>query len=144
MQILLVVGSVFVGLAALIHVYIFYLESITWSKPGTWKTFGLASQAQADTMKPMAYNQGFYNLFLAVGVIVGLVLVGTGVAAQAGYALTLAPLSISFQSGEDGLRCKSARNGVVCRRAGMAAQPSQPPERPWCYLWPSLELRSRR
>ena len=90
MQILLVVGSVFVGLAALIHVYIFYLESITWSKPGTWKTFGLASQAQADTMKPMAYNQGFYNLFLAVGVIVGLVLVGTGVAAQAGYALTLA------------------------------------------------------
>ena len=90
MQILLVVGSVFVGLAALIHVYIFYLESITWSKPGTWRTFGLASQAQADTMKPMAYNQGFYNLFLAVGVIVGLVLVGTGVAAQAGYALTLA------------------------------------------------------
>jgi putative membrane protein len=89
MQILLVVGSVFIGLAALIHVYIFYLESIVWSKPGTWKTFGLTTQAQADTMKPMAYNQGFYNLFLAIGVIVGLVLIATGTAVPAGYALAL-------------------------------------------------------
>ena len=89
MQILLVVGSVFIGLAALIHVYLFYLESIVWSKPGTWKTFGLTTQAQADTMKPMAYNQGFYNLFLAIGVVVGLVLIGAGAAVPAGYALAL-------------------------------------------------------
>lgn len=86
---LLVAGSVFVGLAALIHVYIFYLESIAWSKPKTWKTFGLRTQADADTVKPMAYNQGYYNAFLAAGVIVGLVLLFTPSTQQAGFALVV-------------------------------------------------------
>ena len=88
MQILTIIGAVFLSLAALIHVYIFYLESIAWSKPKTWKTFGLTSQSEADTVKPMAYNQGYYNGFLALGVIVGLVLITTNVA-QAGYALAI-------------------------------------------------------
>ena len=80
------VGAVFVGFAALVHLYIFYFESIAWSKPKTWKTFGITSQGDADTIKPMAYNQGYYNAFLAVGVIVGLVLLTTNLV-QAGYAL---------------------------------------------------------
>ena len=88
MQILTIIGAVFLSLAALIHVYIFYLESIAWSTPKTWKTFGLRSQSEADTVKPMAYNQGYYNGFLALGVIVGLVLITTNVA-QAGYALAI-------------------------------------------------------
>ena len=88
MQALTIIGAVFLGLAALIHVYIFYLESIAWSKPKTWKTFGLRSQTDADTVKPMAYNQGYYNGFLAIGVILGLVLITTNVA-QAGYALAI-------------------------------------------------------
>jgi len=88
MSILAIIGAVFLGLAALIHVYIFYLESIAWSKPKTWKTFGLTTQTEADTVKPMAYNQGYYNGFLAIGVIVGLVLLTTNVA-QAGYALAI-------------------------------------------------------
>ena len=88
MQILTIIGAVFLSLAALIHVYIFYLESIAWSKPKTWKTFGLTSQSDADTVKQMAYNQGYYNGFLALGVIVGLVLITTNVA-QAGYALAI-------------------------------------------------------
>lgn len=85
--VLLIAAAIFLGLAALVHVYIFYLESIAWSKPSTWKTFGLKSQADADTMKPMAFNQGYYNAFLAVGVIVGLVLLATPGVEQAGYAL---------------------------------------------------------
>ncbi|MEP6482212.1 MAG: DUF1304 domain-containing protein [Rhodoglobus sp.] len=85
----LIIGSVFLGLAALIHLYIFFLESVIWSKPSTWKTFGLANQADADTVKPMAYNQGFYNVFLAIGVGVGLVLVGTHTLSQAGLALAI-------------------------------------------------------
>ncbi len=64
-------------LAALIHVYFFYLESIAWTKPSTWKVFGLGSQDEADVTKSLALNQGFYNLFLAIGVIVGVGLVGT-------------------------------------------------------------------
>lgn len=86
---LLVAGLVFVGLAALIHFYIFYLESIAWSKPRTWKAFGLRSQADADTVRPMAYNQGYYNSFLAAGIIVGIVLIATPRLEQAGVALVL-------------------------------------------------------
>ncbi len=66
---------VFAGLAALLHVFFFYLESIAWRKPKTWKTFGLASQAEADTTASLAYNQGFYNLFLALGANAGIDLV---------------------------------------------------------------------
>ncbi len=39
---------------------------------------GSASQADADVIRPMAFNQGFYNLFLALGVIGGLLLVASG------------------------------------------------------------------
>ena len=85
---LLIIGSIFATLAALVHVVIFYFESIGWTKPAVWKRFGLASQAEADTVRAMAYNQGFYNLFLAVGTLVGVVLLTTGVA-QAGYAVAL-------------------------------------------------------
>jgi putative membrane protein len=63
---------VFAFIAALLHVYIFTMESVTWTRPATWKRFGVASQADADTTRPLAYNQGFYNLFLAVGALLGL------------------------------------------------------------------------
>jgi putative membrane protein len=88
-QALLVGALVFVAIAALIHFYIFYLESIAWSKPSTWKTFGLRSQTDADTMRPMAYNQGYYNAFLAAGIVVGIVLIHTPGMLQAGVALVL-------------------------------------------------------
>lgn len=88
-QALLIGALVFVGLAALIHFYIFYLESIAWAKPSTWKTFGLRTQADADTMRPMAYNQGYYNAFLAAGIVVGIVLIHTPGMLQAGVALVL-------------------------------------------------------
>ncbi len=63
---------VFALIAALLHVYIFTMESVTWTRPATWKRFGVASQADAETTRPMAYNQGFYNLFLAVGALIGI------------------------------------------------------------------------
>lgn len=69
------VALVLAGIAAALHVFIWSMESITWTEPATWKRFGLDSQADADTTAPMAYNQGFYNLFLAVGTIIGIVLV---------------------------------------------------------------------
>ena len=61
----------FALLAALLHVYIWVLESFRWTEPSTRKTFGV-SEADAEVTRPMAYNQGFYNLFLAVITIVGL------------------------------------------------------------------------
>ncbi len=68
----------FASIAALLHVYIFTMESLTWTRPTTWKRFGVASQNDAETTRPLAYNQGFYNLFLAIGAFVGIVMVAVG------------------------------------------------------------------
>jgi putative membrane protein len=69
-----ILATVVAALAALLHVYIFVMESVQWTQPRVWKRFGVPDQAAADTTKPMAYNQGFYNLFLAIGAVLGLVL----------------------------------------------------------------------
>jgi putative membrane protein len=73
-----VLASIFVGLAAVLHAYIFWMESIAWSRPEVWKRFSVADQRTADTNRPMAYNQGFYNLFLGIGAALGLVLWWSG------------------------------------------------------------------
>ncbi len=61
----------FAILAAALHVYIWILESFRWTEPSTRKTFG-TSEADAEVTRPLAYNQGFYNLFLAIITLVGL------------------------------------------------------------------------
>jgi putative membrane protein len=63
---------IFAGLAALLHVYIFVMESFTWTSPRTRATFGTTAE-EAETTKLLAFNQGFYNLFLAVVTAVGIV-----------------------------------------------------------------------
>ncbi len=68
-----VLGVVLIALAALFHVVIFVSESVTWSRPATWRRFAVASQADADVLRPLALNQGYYNLFLAVVAIAGVV-----------------------------------------------------------------------
>jgi putative membrane protein len=68
---MLIVACVFAGLAAVLHVYIFVLESLRWEDPATRRTFGTTEETAAIT-QPLAYNQGFYNLFLAIGTGVGL------------------------------------------------------------------------
>jgi putative membrane protein len=64
-------GCVVVGLAGLLHVFIFYLESVAWTSERARKIFGTGSVESAQTTKEMAFNQGFYNLFLAVMALVG-------------------------------------------------------------------------
>ena len=86
--ILLTLGIILVALAAVIHVVIFYFESIAWTQPKIWKRFGLRSQEDAEVVKPMALNQGFYNLFLAIGVAIGLIITFNG-NLDAGYGITL-------------------------------------------------------
>lgn len=88
-----IIATVFAALAALLHVYIFTMESIQWTQPRVWRRFGVADQASADLTKPMAYNQGFYNLFLAIGTVIGLALFWAGdpgsTASVAGRTLVL-------------------------------------------------------
>ncbi|HYP96934.1 MAG TPA: DUF1304 domain-containing protein [Mycobacterium sp.] len=70
-------GLIFAILAALLHVYIFVMESLTWTSPRTRATFGTTPET-AETTKELAFNQGFYNLFLAIVTAVGMVAVFTG------------------------------------------------------------------
>ena len=75
---MIITGLVLVGIAALIHVYIFYLESVTWTSARTRAIFGIASAEEAETTRPLAFNQGFYNLFLAIAVALGIVFIAAG------------------------------------------------------------------
>ena len=67
---MLIAACVLAALAALVHVYIFVLESVRWEDPATRRVFGTTEETAAIT-QPLAYNQGFYNLFLAIGTAVG-------------------------------------------------------------------------
>ncbi|MFV2098385.1 DUF1304 domain-containing protein [Micromonospora sp. LOL_014] len=78
---MVVAGLVLAGVAALIHGYIFYLESVVWTAPRTRAVFGVRSEQDALTTRALAFNQGFYNLFLAVAVVAGIVVVATGATA---------------------------------------------------------------
>lgn len=74
---MIVLGLVFAALAAALHVFIFYLESIAWTGPRARAVFG-ATEQQALATKEMAYNQGFYNLFLALAAALGVLLTAAG------------------------------------------------------------------
>ena len=81
-------GLILAALAAALHVYIFVLESLQWTAPRTRATFGTTPE-EAETTKLLAFNQGFYNLFLAIVTVVGLIAVATG-ARAVGSALVFA------------------------------------------------------
>lgn len=73
-----ILATAFAAFAALLHVYIFVMESVQWTQPKIWRRFGVADQAAAETTRSLAYNQGFYNLFLAIGTVLGIVLFFAG------------------------------------------------------------------
>jgi len=92
-------------LAGAIHVLIFCMESLWWTSPGVRTRFRqLPEQAQAT--KLFAFNQGFYNLFLAVGVFAGLTLVLIGHVVS---GLTLATWSCASMLGAAVVLAASAR-----------------------------------
>ncbi|RRH96189.1 DUF1304 domain-containing protein [Mesorhizobium tamadayense] len=67
------IGNILVGLVALIHCYIVYLEMVLWDTPRGHKAFNLKPHF-ASASKVLAANQGLYNGFLAAGLIWGLYL----------------------------------------------------------------------
>ncbi|TXK19950.1 DUF1304 domain-containing protein [Homoserinibacter sp. GY 40078] len=85
---LLGVGAGVASLAAGIHVYIWILESIRWGTEGTQRTFGVRTREEGEVLRTMAYNQGFYNLFLAFGAGAGVSLALSGLV-EAGLAIAL-------------------------------------------------------
>jgi putative membrane protein len=86
-----IVALVATVLAALLHVYIWSMESLTWRKPATWKRFGVSSQEDAETQALFAFNQGFYNLFLGIMAAIGVVAIHRpGAGGYIGWTLILA------------------------------------------------------
>ncbi|ORA35073.1 DUF1304 domain-containing protein [Mycobacterium aquaticum] len=85
---MVIAGLVFAALAAVLHVYIFVMESLTWTSPRTRATFGTTAET-AEITKELAFNQGFYNLFLAIVTGIGILGITLGHNAV-GVALVLA------------------------------------------------------
>ncbi|MEV0459673.1 DUF1304 domain-containing protein [Catellatospora methionotrophica] len=72
-----VVAQVFAVLAGLLHVLIFTMESVLFRRPQVHGRFRVKPQDLA-AVHPWAFNQGFYNLFLGLGALGGVVAVHTG------------------------------------------------------------------
>ncbi|AJT41108.1 DUF1304 domain-containing protein [Psychromicrobium lacuslunae] len=83
------ISAIFAILAGLIHCYFWFLESVRWRQPAAWQRFGVKNQDEADTLAEMAFNQGYYNLVIGIGSIVGAVLLFTGVPALMLFAAGL-------------------------------------------------------
>lgn len=85
---MLTAAMVLAVLAAALHVLIFYMESIAWEGPLARKTFG-GTPEEARPHAFYAFNQGFYNLFLALQTLTGVALAALG-HVELGAALILA------------------------------------------------------
>lgn len=68
----MLIAAIFGILAGVIHLYIFRLESLAWGTPKVNKVFNVTTD-QAEANRLFAYNQGFYNLFLALGLLSGVI-----------------------------------------------------------------------
>jgi len=90
----------FAAIAAILHLYFFWLEAFAWTTPRGLAAFGMSPE-QAKDSRGLAFNQGFYNLFLTIITALGIVLLladktavgatlffaGTGSMAAAGLVL---------------------------------------------------------
>ena len=115
---MILLGLVLAGLAALVHVFIFWMESLAWTSERARRTFGTGTVQEAEATRELAFNQGFYNLFLAIAVVLGITfyaaghhavgatLVFTGAGSMAAAALVL------FLSSPD-KRGAALKQGVV-------------------------------
>ncbi|MBB1031365.1 DUF1304 domain-containing protein [Dietzia sp. SLG310A2-38A2] len=74
---MLIFSLILAALAALVHVVIFALESLMWTSARARRVFG-TSLDEARATQQLAFNQGFYNLFLAIVAAVGIAFVLAG------------------------------------------------------------------
>lgn len=71
-------SQIFALLAAGLHVFVFCMESLWFMQPRIYRRFGAATAVDAEARRLFAFNQGFYNLFLALGIFIGLALLRSG------------------------------------------------------------------
>jgi putative membrane protein len=81
------VAQIFAVVAAALHVVAFVLESILFHRRDV-QVFMLGHPEPAPAVRLWAFNQGFYNLFLAAGPIAGLIAYHSG-SVDVGRALVI-------------------------------------------------------
>ena len=73
-----VVAWVFALLAAGIHILVFLWESVLFQRPGVHQGVFSVATADVPVVRLWAFCVGFYNLFLAVGLFIGVGAWATG------------------------------------------------------------------
>ncbi len=68
---MLLASRIFAGIAGVLHVWIWVMESLLWMNPAIHGRFGVADLEKAEVLRQVFFNQGFYNLFLALGALYG-------------------------------------------------------------------------
>lgn len=102
-------AMIFAVLAALLHVFIFYLESFAWTTRAR-KVFGTTELEAAQT-KEMAFNQGFYNLFLAVIALAGVAMDNTALVVAGVGSMLAAAVVLGVTSPDK--RSAAAKQGAL-------------------------------
>jgi len=116
-----VLAQAFAVVAALLHVVFFFVESIAFTRPPVHRRFGIMTPEHAEVARPIMLNQGFYNLFLALGVIIGVVMSnGDGSTETAGTAVALFGLACMALAGI----VLAVTSPTLRRAAAMQAGPS--------------------
>ena len=72
-----VIAQVFALIAAAAHIAAFIMESLLFHRPSVQR-FLLRAGSDSAGVRIWAFNQGFYNLFVATGAVVGVILWATG------------------------------------------------------------------
>lgn len=100
-----IITRIMVVLAGLLHVAIFAMESIFFMQESIYSRFRIASFEHAQIVSGFAYNQGWYNLFLAIAAFAGVFFsknlpknVGTSLSMYACLSMLAAALVLGFSS----------------------------------------------
>lgn len=70
------ITKIFVILAGILHVLFFAMESVFFMNEQVYTRFRFETLAEAEIVQGFAYNQGWYNLFLAIAALVGVFMAG--------------------------------------------------------------------
>lgn len=72
---MLIAVQILAALAGLLHVYIWVMESLRFSDPKVHHGVFRVDTADVERVRSWAFNQGWYNLFLAIGALIGVAVV---------------------------------------------------------------------
>jgi len=71
---MVIAGLVLAGVAALVHVFIFYLESIAWTSARARAVFGTGTVERAAAQQQLALKQGLAPALGVIALALGLAL----------------------------------------------------------------------